>query len=81
MRAAKLKSSAIERIAYDDQDATLSLWFRGSGKYVYYDVPAFLFDALRNAESAGRMFAEQIKGRYRCSFDPSRRKFRPPASA
>ena len=80
MRAARLNSSAIERIAYDEEEATLSLWFRDSGRYVYYDVPAGLFDALRNAESAGRMFAEQIKGRYRCRFDPSRRKFRPAAS-
>ena len=80
MRAARLKSSAIERIAYDEEDATLSLWFRDSGRYVYYDVPASLFDALRNTESAGRMFAEQIKGRYRCQFDPSRRKFRPAPS-
>jgi hypothetical protein len=80
MRAARLKSSAIERIAYDEEDATLSLWFRDSGRYVYYDVPSCLFDALRDADSAGRMFAEQIKGRYRCRFDPSRRKLRPGAS-
>ncbi|HEV2079724.1 MAG TPA: KTSC domain-containing protein [Allosphingosinicella sp.] len=77
MRAAKLNSRAIERIAYDDEQSTLSFWFKGSGKYVYFAVPPSVFDALRSADSAGRMFCQQIKGRYPCRFDPARRKFRP----
>jgi hypothetical protein len=77
MRAARLNSSAIERIAYDDEASTLSLWFRDSGKYVYFAVPPSVFEALRTASSAGRMFCEQIKGRYPCRFDPARRRFRP----
>ena len=78
MRAAELNSTAIERIAYDDDTATLSLWFKGSGKYVYFAVPPSVFERLRNAQSAGRMFFEQIKGRYPCRFDPARKRFRPP---
>ena len=77
MRAAKLNSSVIERIAYDDERATLSLWFKGSGMYVYFAVPSSVFDALKGADSAGRLFCQQIKGRYPCRFDPSRRRFRP----
>ena len=79
MRAANLKSSMISRIAYDDADEVLSIWFRETGRYVYSGVPAAVYEALRSAPSAGRYFNESIKGRYRCSFDPERRRFRPPA--
>ena len=79
MRAAKLNSSMISRVAYDDDAETLSIWFRDTGRYVYQGVPAALYEALKAAPSPGRCFNERIKGRYRCSFDPERRKFRPPA--
>lgn len=78
MRAAKLKSSMIARIAYDDAAETLSVWFRESGRYVYYGVPRAIYEALCAAQSAGRYFNAFVKGRYRCSFDPERRRFRPP---
>ena len=77
MRAARLSSSVIERILYDDHSGTLSIWFRETGRYVYFDVPSAIFEALRAAPSAGRYFNECIKRRYRCTFDPARRKFRP----
>ena len=77
MRAARLSSSVIERILYDDHSGTLRIWFRETGRYVYFDVPSAIFDALRAAPSAGRYFNECIKRRYRCTFDPARRKFRP----
>ena len=77
MRAARLSSSVIERVLYDDHSGTLSIWFRETGRYVYSDVPSAIFDALRAAPSAGRYFNECIKRRYRCTFDPARRKFRP----
>nr|WP_295375105.1 KTSC domain-containing protein [uncultured Sphingosinicella sp.] len=77
MRAAKLNSSMISRIAYDDEAEALSIWFKETGRYVYYGVPGAIFDALRRAPSAGRFFNESIKRRYRCSFDPDRRRFRP----
>ena len=79
MRAASIASSAIERIAYDDASRELSIWFRESGRYVYYDVPRAVYDALRQCESAGRLFNDCIKGRYRCAFNPERRRFRPAA--
>jgi len=79
MRAAKLTSSAIERIAYDDDASTLSIWFKGSGLYLYFIVPPHLYQALKNAPSPGRFFCDSIKGRFPCRFDPRRRKFRPPA--
>lgn len=79
MRAASIASSAIARIAYDDSTSELSIWFRESGRYVYYDVPGAVYEALRICSSAGRLFNDCIKGRYRCSFNPERRRFRPAA--
>jgi len=77
MRAAKVNSTMISRVAYDDEAEALSIWFRETGRYVYHDVPRAIYDALKKAPSAGRFFNECIKRRYRCSFDPDRRRFRP----
>ena len=77
MRAAKLNSSLISRIAYDEDEGVLSIWFRETGRYVYHGVPRAIYHALKKAPSAGRYFNECIKRRYRCSFDPDRRRFRP----
>ena len=77
MRAATLRSSMIDRIAYDEAEGALSIWFRATGRYIYYGVPRAVYDALRSAPSAGRYFNECIKRRYRCAFDPDRKRFRP----
>ncbi len=77
MRAARLSSSVIDRVTYDDDSGRLDIWFKETGRYVYFDVPRAIFDALKAAPSAGRYFNECIKRRYRCTFDPARRKFRP----
>jgi hypothetical protein len=77
MLARRLNSSLIDRIAFDEEAETLSIWFRASGKYVYYAVPRALYDTLGRAGSAGRFFNEAIKGKFECRFDPARRKHRP----
>ncbi len=77
MRAAKLNSSLIARVAYDEEAEALSIWFRETGRYVYFGVPRAIYEALKKAPSAGRFFNECIKRRYRCTFDPERRRFRP----
>lgn len=79
MRAANLQSSLISRIAYDDEAHTLWIWFRQTGKYVYQGVPRAIYDALKAAPSAGRMFNECVKGCFPCRFDPDRKRFRPAA--
>jgi len=81
MRAANLRSSMISRIAYDDEEQTLCVWFRATGKYVYEGVPRAIYDGLKSASSAGRLFNEQVKGRFRCRFDPDRKRFRPAPEA
>jgi hypothetical protein len=77
MRAATLSSSVIQRIAYDEEAAALSIWFKETGRYIYSNVPRAIYDGLRRAPSAGRYFNECIKRRYPCRPDPERRRFRP----
>ena len=80
MRACKFKqSSIIDRVAYDDEARSLCVSFRQTGKYVYYEVPAAIFDALCKAKSVGAFFNAQIKGRFRCRRDPERRRYGPNA--
>ncbi len=80
MRAAKLSSSLIARIVHDEEERTLRVCFRHGPVYVYHDVPAHEFEALKTAPSAGRYYNNCIKGRYRCSFDPDRRRYGPRAA-
>ena len=77
MRAAKITSSVISRVAYDDDESTLSIWFRETGRYIYSEVPQAIYEGLCKAPSAGRFFNDCIKRRYPCRPDPERRKFRP----
>jgi hypothetical protein len=77
LRAARLSSSMIERVAYDEEARALSIWFRETGRYVYADVPRAIYDGLKKAPSAGRFFNECIKRRFPCRPDPERKKFRP----
>ena len=77
MRATRLNSSMIDRIAFDDEAGTLSVWFKASGKYVYSGVPRAIYDALVKAQSAGTAFNALVKGRFACRFDPARRRHRP----
>jgi hypothetical protein len=77
LRATKLSSSVIARVAYDEAESTLSIWFRETGRYVYSDVPRAIYDGLRKAPSAGRYFNECIKRRFPCWPDPERRRFGP----
>ena len=75
MRAATLSSSLISRIAYDAETRTLRISFRNAALYCYFDVPAREYEALKSAPSAGRYYNACIKGRYRCAYDPARRRF------
>ena len=67
----------IERAAYDDEASILCVSFKGTGKYVYYDVPAKVFEEMCSAVSVGTYFNDEIKTRFRCRRDPERRRFGP----
>lgn len=77
IRARRLKSSMIDRIVHDDETGTLSVQFKGRGKYLYHAVPRAIYDALAGAESAGRLFNEAVRGHFACEPDPERRRHRP----
>lgn len=60
-------SAAIRHIHYKPADEELSIWFGPEGRrYKYFGVPEFLFEGLRDAESRGRFFNQNIKGQYEC---------------
>lgn len=80
MRACRFPTSTmIDRAAFDDDAGTLSISFRHSTKYVYYDVPDSVFEALCKAASAGTFFNDHIKGRFRFRRAPERRRYGPNA--
>lgn len=77
MRAKSLSSTMIRRIVFDDEAETLLVTFRSGLRYVYAGVPRAIYDALGKAASAGRVFNEQVRGRYPCRPDPTQRRYRP----
>ena len=77
LRASRLSSGMIERILYDEEARSLSIWFRQTGRYIYSEVPSAIYEGLCRAPSAGRYFNACIKRRFPCRPDPERRRFRP----
>ena len=70
-----VRSSAIERVAYDQRERRLTVWFIGGRRYVYSEVPRTVYEALCAAESAGTYLNASIKGRYPCVAMPPRRRY------
>lgn len=57
-----VNSSAIAAI--DWSDGTLSIWFHGSGRYDYPNVPKSVYDAFLGARSKGSFYNDHIRDRY-----------------
>ena len=70
-------SSAIDRAIYDDERRTLDLCFAGGDRYSYFDVPREVYEALKQADSAGEFVNRWIKPIFRCEIERSKRRFRP----
>lgn len=64
MRRVDFDSTAIVSAGYDPAIAVLEIEFAGGGVYRYSLVPPRIWRELREAESAGRYFAEAIRDRY-----------------
>ena len=60
----RVESSAIFRLNYDPGTATLFVVFVDGDLYAYFEAPPQVFDAFLAAESKGRFFADEIRGRY-----------------
>lgn len=57
-------SSNIESIGWDEVDEELFITFNSGSTYVYSEVPKEVFDSMMNAESKGKFFHANIKGKY-----------------
>lgn len=57
-------ASIINKIGYDAKTKTLAVEFKGTGIYLYSEVPATIFDELLKAESVGKYFTATIKDKF-----------------
>lgn len=57
-----VSSSAIAAIGYDGY--TLVVVFRNSGRYDHPGVPSDVFEELMSADSMGRYYNQNIRGKY-----------------
>lgn len=69
------ESSAIERVGYDPDARSLSIWFRGGRRYIYADVGRDVYDRLCAAASPGQFVNTHIRGRFTCRAEPQRRRY------
>ena len=61
----RVESSSVDAVGYDPTSGKLYVRFLGSGHaYVYYDVPASVYDAFMASASKGRFVNLEIKGAY-----------------
>ena len=58
------ESSTIAKVEYDNLLSRMLVTFKSGSTYQYVDVPHKVFDELVSAESAGRYFAANVKGKY-----------------
>jgi hypothetical protein len=57
-------STAIRAIRYDEQRQRLLVRFIDGDEYAYVGVPGEVHRSFVDAESKGRFFSEEIRGRY-----------------
>lgn len=66
MNRTPVKSSQIASVGYDSINQTMDVEFvRGNAVYRYHDVPAEIHEALMAAESVGKHFGANVRGRFR----------------
>lgn len=61
MEFAKVRSSTISAVGYDEATKVLGVKFRNGSEYHYLGVPKALFEALMSASSAGNYLNKYIK--------------------
>ena len=58
-------SSNLAEVGYDPASEILEVMFRNGGIYQYYGVSSLAHEQMMEAESIGRHFNSNIKGKYR----------------
>ena len=64
MRVAIVESTTLATVGYDESINRLQLEFCSRAVYLYFGVPAAVYEALLDAPSKGRYFNGTIRGRY-----------------
>lgn len=59
------ESSTISRFGYDEGSRTLTIEFKKSGSYNYFDVPGSVFEQMKQASSKGSFFSSHVKPSFR----------------
>ncbi len=57
-------SSVLSRAVYDEKLRILTISFKNGRSYNYYNVPEEIWKSFKDADSKGRFFISNIKGRY-----------------
>ena len=65
MKWTPVESSAFQAAAYAERQTLLYLLFRSGEVYRYFDVPRGQYQEFLAAESKGRYFGRNIRGRFR----------------
>jgi hypothetical protein len=65
MKWRPVESSAFHAAAYAERQALLYLLFRSGEIYRYYEVPQWQYQEFLAADSKGRYFGHNIRGRFR----------------
>lgn len=65
MTLQQVNSSNLAEVGYDTETQTLTIVFRKSGTYEFFDVPETVYQELMAAGSLGDYFARSIRGKYR----------------
>jgi hypothetical protein len=60
-----VESRAIQAAAYAERQALLYLLFHSGEVYRYFEVPQWQYQELLTADSKGRYFGRNIRGRFR----------------
>jgi hypothetical protein len=60
-----VESSALQAAGYAADESLLYLVFRSGELYRYFDVPRWQYEGFLAAESKGRYFGRNIRGRFR----------------
>lgn len=64
MRFVVMPSTVIRRFDYDAPARRLDIQFVTGRRYSYHDVPEWLVDAMRAAQSKGRFFNRRIRDHF-----------------
>ena len=58
-------SSDLAEIGYDSANQILEVQFKRGEVYQYFDVPEYQYNSLKDADSKGKYFSQNIKNTYR----------------